>query len=154
MTPAASRDQLQRLAADRLGKVVGRQAADQRLGQLAVVQALEIAAELVDEAEADLVGHHLVVEDPLLAFGHRHRLGEQVVHLDHLDAAVAHLGDEVEVVALGVLDPQHVVEQQLRRSCSASGASARRPGAHTITLRSWPTSECTPNAVASAALLP
>ena len=62
--------------------------------------------------EADLVRHDLVVEDPLLAFGHRHGLGEQVVHLDDVDAAVAHLLHEVEVVALGVLDPQHVVEQQ------------------------------------------
>ena len=106
-------DDLQRLAADLLGEVVRRQAADQRLGQLAVVQALEVAAQLVDEAQAHLVGHDLVVEDPLLALGHGHRLGQQVVHLHHLDAAVAHLGDEVEVVALGVLDPQHVVEQQL-----------------------------------------
>ena len=37
---------------------------------------------------------------------------EQVVHLDDVDAAVAHLLDELEVVALGVLDPQHVVEEQ------------------------------------------
>ncbi len=35
------------------------------------------------------------------------------MHLDHLDAAVAHLGDEVEMVALGVVDPQHVVEQEV-----------------------------------------
>ena len=58
-------------------------------------------------------GHDLVVQDPLLAFRDRDSLGQQVVHLHHVDAAVAHLGDEVEVVALGVLDPQHVVEQQL-----------------------------------------
>ena len=113
VAPAASLDDLQRLAADLLGEVVGRQAADQRLGELAVVQPLEVAAQLVDEAQAHLVGHDLVVEDPLLAFGNGHRLGEQVVHLDDLDAAVAHLHHEVEVVALGVLDPQHVVEQQL-----------------------------------------
>ncbi len=35
------------------------------------------------------------------------------MHLDHFDAAVAHLGDEVEMIALGVLDPQHVVEQEV-----------------------------------------
>ena len=56
------------------------------------LQALEVAADLVDEAEPDLVGHDLVVEDPLLGLGDRHGLGEQVVHLDDLDAAVAHLG--------------------------------------------------------------
>ena len=106
-------DHLQRLAADRLGEFERREAADQGFGEDAVVEAFEVAAQLVDEAEADLVGHDLVVEDPLLALRDRDGLGEQVVHLHHVDAAVAHLGDEVEVVALGVLDPQHVVEQQL-----------------------------------------
>ncbi len=120
-------DDLERLAAVRFGEVVRRQAADQRLGELAVVQALEVAAQLVDEAQAHLVGHDLVVEDPLLALGHRHRLGQQVVHFHHLDAAVAHLGDEVEVVALGVLDPQHVVEQQLV-AVGRRQARVRHPG--------------------------
>ena len=41
------------------------------------------------------------------------RLGQQVVQLDDLDVAVAHLVHEVEVVAAGVLHPQHVVEQQV-----------------------------------------
>ena len=111
---------------------------------VAVVEALEVAAQLVDEAEADLVRHDLVVEDPLLALGHRHGLGEQVVHLDDVDAAVAHLGDEVEVVALGVFDPEHVVEQQ---PVAVGGREALvcASGAQTITLRSWPTSEWTPN---------
>ena len=145
VTPAASLTTLQRLAADRLREVVGRQAADQRFGELAVVQALEVAAQLVDEAEAHLVRHDLVVEDPLLAFGNGHGLGQQVVHLDHFDAAVAHLGDEVEVVALGVLDPQHVVEQQLVAVADGVRRWCARPGAQTITLRSWPTSEWTPN---------
>jgi hypothetical protein len=54
-----------------------------------------------------------VVEDPRLALGHRHRLGQQVVHLDDVDAAISHLADEIEVVALGVFHPQHVVEEQL-----------------------------------------
>ena len=76
-------------------------------------EAVEKGRALVDQAEADLVGHDLVVEDPLLRLGNGHRLGQQVVHLDDVDAAVAHLRDEVEVVALGVLHPQHVVEQQL-----------------------------------------
>ena len=48
-----------------------------------------------------------------LAAGIGHRLGEHVVQLDHLDAAVAHLVHEVEVVASRVLHPQHVVEQQV-----------------------------------------
>ena len=92
-------DELQHLAAVRLGEFLGRQAADQGLRKLAVRQAFEIAADLVDEAEPDLVGHDLVVEDPFLGFGNRHGLGEQIVHLDDFDAAVAHLLHEVEMVA-------------------------------------------------------
>ena len=131
VAPAASLTTLSAAPPCLLGEVVRRQAADQRFGELAVVEALEVAAQLVDEAEAHLVRHDLVVEDPLLALGHRHRLGQQVVHLHDLDAAVAHLGDEVEVVALGVLDPQHVVEQQLvavgRRQARVRDVRARTP---------------------------
>jgi hypothetical protein len=39
-------------------------------------------------------------------------ISQQAVHLDHVDAAIAHLLHEVEVVALGVVDPHDVVEQQ------------------------------------------
>ncbi len=39
--------------------------------------------------------------------------GEQVVQLDDLDAAAAQLVDEVGVVALRVLHPHHVVEEQV-----------------------------------------
>jgi hypothetical protein len=35
------------------------------------------------------------------------------MHLDNFDPAVAHLLHKVEMVTLGVLDPDHVVEQQL-----------------------------------------
>ena len=106
-------DELQRLAAVGLRELLGRQAADQGFRELAVVEAVEVAPHLVDQTEAHLVGHDLVVEDPLLGFGYGDRLGQQVVHLDHVDAAVAHLLHEVEVVALGVVDPHDVVEQQV-----------------------------------------
>ena len=95
-----------------LGELLGRQAADQRFGEVAVGEAVEVALDLVDQAEAHLIRHHLIIEDPLLRFGDRHRLGEQVVHLDDIDAAVAHLLSEVEVIALGVVHPHDVVEQQ------------------------------------------
>ncbi len=128
--------QRQHLAADMLGKLLGREAADQRLGEIARGEPLEIAADLVDKAEADLIGRHLIVEDPFFRFGDRDGLGEQIVHLDDLDAAVAHLGHEVEMIALGVVDPQHVVEQAGRRNCSGVSRWWARPGAQTMTLRS------------------
>ncbi|MNT35587.1 hypothetical protein D3C72_1716200 [compost metagenome] len=34
------------------------------------------------------------------------------MHFDDVDAAVAHLGDEVEMVPLGVVHPHDVVKQQ------------------------------------------
>ena len=46
-------------------------------------------------------------------------VGQQVVRLEHLDPAVAHLGDELEVVPLGAVHPDHVVEEQARRRCPA-----------------------------------
>jgi hypothetical protein len=65
------------------------------------------------------------------------------VQLDDVDPAAAELVDEVGVVALGHLDPQHVVEQQLV-GVGGGEAAVARPGAQTRTLRSLPTSECTP----------
>ena len=67
---------------------------------------------LVDQAQADLVGHDLAVEQPVAGLGDRHRLGEQVVQLDDLDAVGTQLVDEVGVVALGLLHPHDVVEEQ------------------------------------------
>jgi hypothetical protein len=95
-----------------VGQLVGRQPAEHGGGKCSRIQALEIGAGVLDQAEADLVGGDLAVEPPGRGRGVLERLGEQLVHLDHLDAALAHLGHEVEVVALGVLHPEHVVEQQ------------------------------------------
>ncbi len=88
-------------------------AADQRLRQLPGRQALEVRAHVGHDVEADLVRVDLVVEDPLARRGQRHGLRQHLVHLHDIHAALAHLVDEVEVVALGVVDPHHVVEQQV-----------------------------------------
>ena len=91
-------------------EVMGRNAPDQRFGQFARREALEVAPQFVDETETDLIGNNLVVEDPLPGLGDRDRLGQQVVHLDDFDPAIAHLLHEIEVIALGVFDPQDVVK--------------------------------------------
>ncbi|MNZ27311.1 hypothetical protein D3C78_445270 [compost metagenome] len=88
-------------------------AAYEELGDLARLQAFDPGADFIDQADADLVVGELAVEDPLQCFLVLHDVGEQVVHFQDIDAALAHLGDEVEVVALGLVDPDHVVEQQL-----------------------------------------
>ena len=41
------------------------------------------------------------------------RLAQQVLDVQHLDAALAHPRDELVVLPLRALDPQDVVEQQL-----------------------------------------
>ena len=95
-----------------LGQIGSGHATDQELGDLARFQPLDEGAYLALQAETDAVGGDLAVEDPLQGLGILHRLLEQVMHLDHFDAAFAHLGHEVEVVALGLGDPDHVIEQQ------------------------------------------
>ena len=71
-------------------------------------------------------------------------LAKQVLDVEDLDAALAHTGHELVVLPLGALDPEHVVEEQLvvvgRRE-----ASRHSSGRWTITWRSLPTSEWTPN---------
>jgi len=101
------------LATVRPRQVIAGDAADQVFGQPAWLQLLHPGAHLVMQAKAHEVGRQLAIEQPAFGFGVLQRLAEQVVHLQHLDAALAHLGDEVEMVTLGLADPQHVVEQQL-----------------------------------------
>ena len=69
---------------------------------------------LVDEAGADdvLGCHELNQALPSLVAG-REGLRQQVLHVVDLDAALPHPGDELVVLPLGPLDPEHVVEQQL-----------------------------------------
>jgi hypothetical protein len=76
---------------------------------------------VVDQADPDLVGDDLAVQQPGPRLWDRHRLRQQVVQLQDVDAARAQLVDEVGVVALGVLDPHHVVEQQVL------GVAGRQP---------------------------
>ena len=104
---------LQRLGAFAFRDVVGGHATDEELGQFARLQAFQPGAQLVGQADADAVSGDLAIEDPLQGFGVRHDVGQQVVHFQNIDAAFAHLGDEVEVVALRLVHPDNVVEQQL-----------------------------------------
>jgi len=67
----------------------------------------------VGEPRSDQIVGHLAIQQPLAGVGLRHDVGEQVLKLEDLDTAVDHLGDEVEVVAAGLLQPDDVVEQQL-----------------------------------------
>jgi hypothetical protein len=85
------------------------------LGEFGRSQGLQELAGRFDEAEPDLVGGDLAVEQPGSGFLVGHGLREEVVQLHDLDAPFAHIRHELGVVALGVLDPHDVVEQQAVR---------------------------------------
>ncbi len=87
--------------------------ADQKFGQMARLHAFEPTAHFIGQAHPNGVGRNLAVQYPLECFGLLHDIGQQVVHLQHVDTALAHLGDEIEVVTLGLVHPDHIVEQQL-----------------------------------------
>ena len=102
----------QEAAADLVGHVLEGDAADQVLGQLRGRHLVEPGADVGGEAETDQVTGDLAVEQPGARFRDPHDVGDAVLELQHLDTALLELGDEVEVVALGLLDPDDVVEEQ------------------------------------------
>ena len=95
------------------GQVGRGQPADQVPGERAGLQAVQERPRLVDQAEPHLVGDDLPVQEPRLRIGVGEYLGQEIVQLDDLHPAFAHLGDEVEMVPLGALHPQDVVEQEV-----------------------------------------
>ncbi|MNI11831.1 hypothetical protein D3C73_649880 [compost metagenome] len=105
-------EHLDGLATETGGQIVARDAADQELGDLARLQAAQPRGGFVDQAQAHRVGGDLALQNPVQGFGDGDDVGQQVVHFQHIDVTFAHLGDEVEVVALGLGHPQHIIEQQ------------------------------------------
>ena len=88
-------------------------AADQEVRDLRRLGRLDPLAGALRGGDADLALVEDVVAHPVLHLGLDQRLGEQLLGLEHLDAALAHHLAEHVVLGLGAADPQHVVEQQL-----------------------------------------
>jgi hypothetical protein len=86
--------------------------ADQVVGDLARLQAAQPRSGFIDQTQAHRIGGDLALQDPVQSFGNGDDVGQQVVHFQHIDVAFTHLGDEVEMVTLGLGHPQHVIEQQ------------------------------------------
>ena len=76
------------------------------------LKTVQDAVDFIDQAQANRVGGDLAFKDPVQGLGVGNDVGQQVVHFQYFDAAFTHLGDEVEVVAFGLVDPDNVVEQQ------------------------------------------
>lgn len=95
------------------GEVVQAEPADEVSGEGCAVELVEELAGRSDQTDADGVRDHESVEQPCTGAGHVDRLGEHFVQLEHLDAAIREFVPEIEVIALGLLDPEHVVEEQV-----------------------------------------
>jgi len=93
-------------------QVVHRHTADEVTRQRFGGQFPQPALELVEHAHAHVVGCDLALQHPFARGRDGQGFREQLAHLQHLDAAVLHLGDEVEMVGACLLHPEHVVEQQ------------------------------------------
>ena len=90
------------------------QAADQVAREGVGRERRQAGLDLLDEARPDDGLRRDERDDPLpgLVAGGQ-CLAQQVLDVQHLDAALAHPGDELVVLPLRPLDPQDVVEQQL-----------------------------------------
>src|SRR5215469_8886286 len=87
-------------------------AATQCFCEIASIQTLKVATDLVDQPQTNLIWYDLLIENPFSCFRNCNRFCQQVMHFDDVYAASAHFVDEVEVIPFRIFDPQHVVEEQ------------------------------------------
>ena len=102
---------------ERPGKVVGHVApgdtADEQLGQPGRGQLVQPGPQLAGDPRPHQVVGDLPVEHPGPTLACADHVGQHRQGLQDLDVAVAHLGDELVVVPLGAVHPDHIVEQQV-----------------------------------------
>ena len=90
------------------------QPADEVPGELFGLEAPQRRPDVVDERQTDGVLRHGHLDQPAATLvAGRQRLAEQVLQQVDLDPSLPHLRDELVVLVLRALDPQHVVEQQV-----------------------------------------
>ena len=110
---AAGREIVPELAEVEVG-LGDRQPPDQVLRELVGLQAREDRADLVHQRYAHgVLGRHQLDQPTTALVARGERFGEQVAEQVDLDAALAHLLDELVVLELGALHPEHVVEEQI-----------------------------------------
>ena len=77
-------------------------------------KALERGAHIIHQRRADDVLRRDELDQPAASgVVGPERLGQQILDVEHLDAALTHPSDELVVLPLRALDPQDVIEQQL-----------------------------------------
>ncbi|OBX36321.1 hypothetical protein A8U91_00662 [Halomonas elongata] len=95
------------------GQIIAGDATDQKLGDLSGRQGFEPGAHLPLHAHSHEIGSQLAIQNPGQRLGVLGHLGQHVVHFQHFHAMLPHLGDEIEMIALGLVDPHHIIEQQI-----------------------------------------
>ena len=99
--------------ADLVGQVLVGDPADQQLGEDPAGHLVHPRPDVGSQRRADQGVGDLALEQPGPGLGELDHVGEQVVQLEHLDPVLGHLGHEVDVVTPRLVDPDHVVEEQL-----------------------------------------
>lgn len=102
-------EQREESAVQLVDDVLVRDSANQQLGQAIRGQCRQPVPDVVSESRSHQVIGELI-QHPVAGIGFRDHVGEQVLQFQDLDATIDHLGDEVEVIAASLLQPDHVVE--------------------------------------------
>jgi|GEM_PF-7102478 hypothetical protein len=121
-----------KVAAEQAGwlerQIVHRKPAQQILGQLGTGQLVHPRAQFRHHAHPDLIGRYPVIQQPITGLGEIQRLRQQVVHVQHFDTLIVHRLRKDIVVFLRLLDPEHVVKQQIL-TVRGGQAAVRQTGA-------------------------
>ena len=93
-------------------QIANLQPADQKFGQPCPRQFVHPSQQFLQHAGADIIGRDPVVQYPFAGLRNVQHLGQQGVHVQHLDAFSPHQGSKDIMVLLRLLDPEHIVKQQ------------------------------------------
>ena len=93
-----------------LGDIGPGHPADQKVGETPRLKVGQPGANFIRETMADQVGGDLAVQNPAHRVTIFQCFGQQIVHLEHFDITLTHLGHEVEVITLRLIGPEHIIE--------------------------------------------
>ena len=86
--------------------------------------------EPVTNVPVDALGGQLAIKHPRARLRDVEYLGQQGVHLVNDDATLLHLGDEVLMIFLGLLNPQDVIKEQLTTIARSESTMSKPRLAH------------------------
>lgn len=78
-----------------------------------MIERIKVGPRFLNQPEPHLVGDDLAIQQPFLGFGDGQCFHQQVMQLHHFHPTALQLPHEVPVIALGVVHPEQVIEQQV-----------------------------------------